>query len=217
MDAQPRILPVGLCGRIEARSYFSALLLCLRNQALIFFSPWSLCHATAGLGTKDFYFTCPKQRKPSQSSAVPQQLRKPLSSDIYSTSDISWESLKLFWKETILPQVLIFRLYKAHVRFFAFILSIHQAGCLKGSGSFVFKRSAPSSSLPRHEPKALGCFGAMPLPSFWPQPKPQVIWPSYQSSWNDNKWAKKCTSQQWTLSWNDNELVCLRTPDLPWT
>lgn len=211
MGAQP-----GLCGRRYARSSFSALLFCLQNQALTFFSPRSLCHAAAGLGTKDDYFTCPgcqKQRKPSQSFAAPQQLWKPLSSDIYSTPDTSWESFKLFWKQIILLQVPIFRLYKAHVRFLlSFSLSTKPA-IWKARRSFVFRRSAPSGSLPTRTPKPWNALGLCLFPHS-DHNQNRRWWPSDQSSWDNTIGGRNLlqNNEPWvkmTMNWYVLELfIC---------
>lgn len=89
----------------------------------------------------------PKQRQPSRSLAVPNR-SETLYPQIFTQhlTPPSRESLKLFWKETILPQGPIFRLYKAHVRsLLSFSLSTRPA-VWKAMGSFVFKSSAPAGS-----------------------------------------------------------------------
>lgn len=166
IGAQPTILPVGPCGKIGAGSYFPVLLSCTRNK------PWpsSGCFVTQLQGCEQKPFLSPVQGAQAQAAlpalCCPQWLRKPLSS-IYTTPDASRETLKLFWKETILTGP-IFRLYKAHVRFLLSLSLSTLPAVWKATGSFVFKRSAPTGS----NLWALECSGVC-LPSFWP--KPQVM------------------------------------------
>lgn len=166
IGAQTTILPVGSGGK--SRELFLSTALLHQKEALTFFR--LLCHSAAGLWTKAFL--SPVQGAQAQAAlpalCCPQWLRKPLSSAIYTTPDASRETLTLFWKETILLWVPIFRLYKAHLDFcchFLYPLSLLFGRQL---GSFVFKRSAPTGS----SLWALECSGVC-LPSFWP--KPQVM------------------------------------------